>query len=88
MHYEREGVMTDQYRLMTYFAVATLYFFRDEIVPLAPGETLGVFAERNANVIRQVVNLGRDLFNYDLSHEQIGRAVAAYCCSPGEAVPI
>jgi hypothetical protein len=79
--------MNKEYRLMTYFAVATLYFFRDEIVPIVPGETLGMFAERNANVIRQVVDQGRDLFDYDLSHEQIGRAVRAYCC-PAEDVSL
>ena len=35
------------YKLAIYFGVATLYFYRKDVVLVGEGETLGDFAEKN-----------------------------------------
>jgi hypothetical protein len=70
---------SDQYHLMIYFAVATLHFYRKDIVPIKEGEVYGVFAKKNKGVLKRVSDEALSLFNYELSHEQIGRAVKSYC---------
>lgn len=77
--------MTEQYRLMTYFAVATLYFYRSSIVAVRGPQTPAEFAERNPEVLKRVAEEGLSLFNYELSHEQMMRAIAAYL-TPGQKV--
>lgn len=77
--------MSPQYSLMIYFAVASFHFYRDEIRPA--GSTLGDWAEQNKQVIDRVVKEAREMFNYELSHQQIGQAVAAYLCSPSRLQP-
>lgn len=74
--------MTDQYKLMIYFAVATLYFYRKDIVPCKEGQTLGVFADNNSAIIQKVKDEAISLFNYELSDEQIGRTLKAFCAEP------
>lgn len=69
---------SDKYRLMVYFAVGTLHFYRQDIVPIGEGESFGSFAEKNRDVIRRVCDESLSLFNYELSHNQIGMAVKAY----------
>lgn len=70
--------MSEQYRLMVYFAVATLHLYRADIVVVRGAQTAEEFAERNKDVIKQVLDEALSLFNYELSHEQVGRAVIAY----------
>ncbi len=70
--------LSDQYKLMVYFAVATLHFYRADIVAVRGPKTAGEFAERNKDVIKRVCDEALNLFNYELSHEQVGRAVIAY----------
>ena len=72
------------YKLMIYFAVATLYFYRDSIVEDSnPMTTHGLWASANEKVLKQVQAEALRYFDYELSHEQIGKAVAAYrCASP------
>ncbi len=70
--------MSPTYRLMIYFAVATLHFYRDSIISIESWETLGTFAERNRAVLDRVGQEARNLFGYELSHLQIGKAIAAY----------
>jgi len=74
--------MSEQYRLMIYFAVATFHFYRNDIIPLEVGERYGVFAEKNKAVIKRVCDEALTLFQYELSDEQIGRAVKAYTAEP------
>ena len=70
--------MSEKYRLMVYFAVATLHFYRTDIAPVRGSQTVGEFMERNRGVIQRVCDEALSLFNYELSTEQIGRAVSAY----------
>lgn len=70
------------YRAAIYFAVATMYFYRDSIVGIVPGQTLGDFAELNRAVIDKVMAEAKQYINYELSHEQIRRAIQAYLAPP------
>jgi hypothetical protein len=70
--------LSGNYKAMVYFAVAILHFYRDELLPRTPGQTLGDFADANRPVIDQVLREAVQSFGYELSHEQIGRAVQAY----------
>jgi hypothetical protein len=74
---------SERYRSMIYAAVATLYFYRDELIPVGEGktETLGAYASRNAPVIARVVEEVKVYFGYELSSEQVGSAINAYLCS-------
>lgn len=74
--------MSEQYRLMIYFAVATMYFYRKDIVSIEDGETLGSFAEKNKLLIDKVISEAKTYFNYELSSEQIGKAIKAYLAEP------
>ena len=68
------------YRLMTYFGVATLHFYR---APMAtPGKTLGDWAARNTELLRIVREEALEYFQYELSHNQIGQIVACYTATP------
>jgi hypothetical protein len=71
-----------RYRAAIYFAVATLHFYRDEILPLTPQQTLGDFADANYEVINRVCQESKRYLNYELSHEQIGRAIQAWVADP------
>jgi hypothetical protein len=66
------------YRAAIYFAVATMHFYRDAIQPLSAGQTLGDFAAANEPVIKCVRDEAMRYIRYELSHEQIGRAIQAY----------
>lgn len=66
------------YRAAIYFAVATMHFYRDAIQPLSSGQTLGDFATANEPVIKCVRDEAMRYIHYELSHEQIGRAIRAY----------
>lgn len=77
--------MTEQYRLMVYFAIATLYLYRTDIVAVRGQQTPDEFMERNKSVIKRVSEEALNLFHYELSGEQMGRAVVAYL-APGQSV--
>jgi hypothetical protein len=70
------------YRAAIYFGVATLHFYRDDLLPLTPQQTLGDFADANAAVIRQVCKEALETLRCELSHEQVGRMIAAYLAAP------
>lgn len=71
-----------QYRAAIYFAVATMHFYRDSLKPIQPGETLGDYAQANDAVIQQVIKEAKSDIGYELSSEQIGRAIHAYLAPP------
>ncbi len=77
--------MSPQYRLMIYFIVATMHLYREDVIPLGENETLGSFAKKNRKVIDRVAQEGRNLFGYEISHEQVGKAIEAYL-APGQSV--
>jgi hypothetical protein len=66
------------YTLAIYFGIATLYFYRKDIIPLNNGENLGVFAEKNKEILQRVFDETLELMQYELSHHQMGRIVAGY----------
>lgn len=76
---------TAQYRLMIYFACATLYFYRTSIVVTHGAQTPEDFARHNQDVLRRVNDEALSLFNYELSSDQMGRAVASFL-APGQSV--
>lgn len=76
--------MSEQYRLMIYFAVATLHLNRASIAVVRGPQTPKDFAERNKKVIERICDEALSLFGYELSHEQIGRAIRAYL-APGQS---
>ncbi len=75
---EAKGQSSWNYRAAIYFAVATMHFYRDDVQPLVSGETLGDFAARNDSVVKRVCREAEHYLHYELSHEQIGRAIQAY----------
>lgn len=80
---DKAGVASVMYRMAIYAAVATMHFYRDDIVaPAHAEETLGVFAQRNSEVIKRMTDEVRHYFGYELSHHQIGAAIGAYLGSP------
>ncbi len=72
---------------MVYFAVATLHFYRADIIPILLSETLGDFADRNKSVLDQICKEAIEYFGYELSHDQIGKAIEAYLCDPTRIDP-
>jgi hypothetical protein len=66
------------YKLAIYFGIATLYFYRKNIVPLNDGENLGMFAEKNKDILKRVFDETLEDMQYELSHEQMGKIVSAY----------
>lgn len=77
--------MPESYRLMVYFAVATLHLYRKSLKPYQFGETIEEFARRNVDVHERVMIEAMNLFGYELSHEQMRRAFASYL-APGQSV--
>lgn len=77
--------MSDQYRLMIYFAIATLHLYRSDIVANRVPYTFEEFAVHNKDVIKRAQEEALNLFHYELSSEQIRRAVTAFF-APGQSV--
>ncbi|MBX4192032.1 hypothetical protein KW798_00915 [Candidatus Parcubacteria bacterium] len=63
---------------MIYFAVATLHFYRSDIKAVRGPQTPSEFRERNKDVVQRVFDEGLSLFKYELSYEQVDRAIVAY----------
>ena len=70
--------MSKEYRLMIYFVVTTLYFYRQDI---KYGVSVQTFREMNAEVIKRVCDESLSLFDYKLYPEQIDRGIKAYLTS-------
>ena len=69
--------MSEKYRLMIYFAHSTLVMYSATIVS-SKEMNVGEFMEQNKDVIKRVVQEGLNIFNYDLSYNQIGTASYTY----------
>lgn len=82
---DKEPGMTDQYRLMVYFAIATLHLYRADIVAVRGPQTPEEFADRNKDVVKRVQDEALNVFHYELSSEQMGRAIIAFL-APGQSV--
>ena len=77
--------MFEKYRLMIYFALGTMYFYRKDIIPRDEGETLDSFYKKNEVVRKRVSDEATNLFGYELSSEQMGKAFLAYL-APSQSV--
>jgi hypothetical protein len=70
-------MMTEKYRLMIYFAVATLHLYRKSVCD-NPNDDMLVFKRKNTDVILRVCQEARGTFGYELSAEQMDRAIGAF----------
>ena len=70
--------MSKQYRMMIYFVVSTVYFYREDI---KYGISVASFRELNPDVIKRVFAEGKSLFDYKLSSEQMDKGISAYLTS-------
>lgn len=77
--------MSEKYRLMIYFAVGTLHFYRKSLRPYQFGESIEQYASRNNDVLCRVQDEAQNLFTYSMSNEQLQRAVAAFL-APGQSI--
>ncbi len=73
--------------LMCYFVVATLHLYRESIAAVRGPQTYEEFQERNPALIEHVRNAALERFNYELTQDQMDRAVLAYV-APGMSLPI
>lgn len=67
---------SEKYRLMIYFAVATFHLYRKTIKENKT--SLANFREQHPELIQRVFDEGKNIFNYELSCEQMDRAIKAY----------
>jgi len=70
--------MFDQYRSMIYFAVATLYSYEKDIIPLKEGEKTSVFMDNNKDILKRVCDEALSLFSYELDYSQVRCAIEKY----------
>ena len=71
------GNLSKEYRAMIYTAVATIYFYRENLW-INKKMTVTEFKLQNGEVIDRVIEETKELFSYHLSGEQINRAVYAF----------
>jgi len=69
--------MTEKYRLMIYFAVATLHIYSNGI-DLSDCYNRNRFREKYSNIIKRVFDEALSIFNYELSSEQIDKAISVF----------
>lgn len=74
-------LMSEKYRLMIYVAVATMHFYRAELVTFDP-DNVKEYMERNKAVMSRIFDEVLNTFGYELSIEQMHRAIVAYRSFP------
>lgn len=75
--------MSETYRMMIYFAVATMHLYRDDIS--SERTDLSGFKRINQDVILRVIQEARGTFGYELSAGQMHRAIGAYL-APSQSI--
>lgn len=73
-------MMDNQYKLMIYFAHSTFVMYEKSIHSY-PEMTVSQFRQVNEDVCQRVFDEGLSIMNYELSYEQVSRAIAVYLCS-------
>lgn len=68
--------MSEKYRLMIYFAIATMHLYRASIQD--DDDDLNTFKRRNQAVLLRVMQEARGVFAYELSAEQMDRAIISF----------
>ena len=71
----------NEYKLMSYFVVGTLHFYRNDIIE---SETVGEFRTNNPKLIQTIFEDGKKYFNYELSFNQISKGILAYMAKPNK----
>lgn len=74
---EKEYMSAFNYRAMIYFAHSTMVMYQKTIVSHAE-MSVGEFREKNEDVLKRVFDEGLSIFSYELSHEQMNRAIYVY----------
>jgi hypothetical protein len=68
---------SEMYRLMIYFAHSTFCIYKKTIV--CNGKmSVNDFRNQNELVVKRVFDEALSIFNYELSYEQMSRAIAVY----------
>jgi hypothetical protein len=70
-------MMSDNYRLMIYFAHSTMVIY-EKTIESNSNMTIGEFRGKNKDVVKRVFDEGLSIFNYELSWNQIDAAIAVY----------
>lgn len=68
---------SEMYRLMIYFAHSTMCIYQKTIVCNSK-MSINDFRNQNELVIKRVYDEALSIFNYELSYEQMNRAIAVY----------
>ncbi len=68
---------SNKYKLMIYFAHSTMVIYSKSIIS-HKNMTVGEFIKNNDDVIKRVFDEGHSIMNYELSHNQMCKAVLLY----------
>ena len=68
---------SETYRLMIYFAHSTLTIY-SKTIKCTEQMSVNDFRNANERVIKRVSDECKSIFNYELSYEQMSRAIAVY----------
>ena len=69
--------LSEMYRLMIYFAHSTLVIY-SKTIKCKENMSINDFRNQNRDVIKRVSDEAKGIFNYELSYEQINRAIHVY----------
>jgi hypothetical protein len=69
--------LSETYRLMIYFAHSTLTIYQKTIV-CTESMSVNDFRNKNEKVVQRVFDECKSIFNYELSYEQMNRAIRIY----------
>lgn len=69
--------LSEMYRLMIYFAHSTLCIYSKTII-CNKNMSINDFRNSNEAVCKRVFDEARTIFNYELSYEQMSRAINVY----------
>jgi len=65
------------YRLMTYFCHSTMVIYESDII-CECNMSIPDFRDKNKDVIKRVFDEGLSIMNYEISHNQMDRAILTY----------
>lgn len=69
--------MSERYRLMIYFAHSTMMIY-DKGIIIREDMSIDEFRTANPELIKRVFDEGLSIFNYELSMEQMDKAIKVY----------
>lgn len=72
-----ENYPSDRYRMMIYFAAHTIFIYSKDLI-CSVTMTVAEFGEQNKEIIQRVFDEGLSIMNYELSTEQMNRAIYSF----------